>query len=203
MNFSKFFSTLQEAPWYRQFLNPVINEIENNSTLLDIGTGSGKMLEILFNEKNVKGVGTDTSADMLKEAKEKLRNTNVELHQIPAGKLLPFKKNSFDYVTICSVLFHMKETEIDAMLKDSLQVLNNDGKIIILTPTGKGNLIRLTRHFFSLNNKGIYVWYRATKKRAKLWSENQYLKQYASKNNLKYELRIVMCGFAQLEILNK
>jgi ubiquinone/menaquinone biosynthesis C-methylase UbiE len=203
MGFSKFFSNLQESPWYRQFLNPVLDEIENDSKLLDIGTGSGKMLEILFTEKNVKGAGTDTNEGMLEEAKVKLRNTNADLHLIPAGEGLSFEKNSFDYVTICNVLFHMKEKEIDDMLVDSLQVLKDDGKIIILTPTGNGNLIKLSRHFFSFKNKGIYVWYRATKKRAKLWSKSRYLKQFASKNKLKYESRIVMHGFALLEIINK
>ena len=203
MNFSTFFSKLQEAPWYRQFLNPVIDEIEYDSKILDIGTGSGKMLEILFNEKSVNGVGTDTNSDMLKEAEVKLRDTSAKLHLIQPGQELPFEKGSFDYVTICSVLFHMKEKEIDHMLMDSLQVLKDDGKIIILTPTGNGNMIQLTRHFFSLKNKGIYVWYRATKKRAILWSKKQYLKQFASKNKLKYESRIVMRGFAQLEIINK
>ena len=203
MSFSKFFSNLQEAPWYRQFLNPVLDEIINDSNLLDIGTGSGKMLEILFNEKNVNGEGTDTNEGMLKEAEEKLKNTSVKLHLIPAEEALPFEKNSFDYVTICSVLFHMKEKDIDNMLMDSLKVLRENGKIIILTPTGKGNLIKLTRHFFSFKNKGIYVWYRATKKRAKLWSKNQYLKQFTSKNKLNYESRIVMNGFAKLEIINK
>jgi ubiquinone/menaquinone biosynthesis C-methylase UbiE len=203
MIFSKFFSTLQESPWYRQFLNPVLDEIENDSNLLDIGTGSGKMLEILFNEKNVKGVGIDTNEGMLKEAEVKLKNTNAKLHLINAGDALPFKKNSFDYVTICSVLFHMKEEEIDQMLMDSLNVLKENGKIIILTPTGKGNILRLSRHFLSFKNKGIFVWYRATKKRAKLWSKKQYLKKFTSKNKLKYETQIVMHGFAQLEIINK
>jgi ubiquinone/menaquinone biosynthesis C-methylase UbiE len=203
MKFSKFFSNLQEAPWYRQFLNPVIDEINDNSKLLDIGTGSGKMLKILISEKNVNVTGTDTNADMLKEAEKKLKNTNASLHLIPAGEDLPFEKGSFDYVTICSVLFHMEEKEIYHMLLDALQVLKKDGKIIILTPTGQGNLLKLSRHFFSFKNKDIYVWYRATKKHAKLWSENSYLKQFAGKNKLKYELRIVMQGFAQLEIINK
>ncbi len=203
MKFSNFFSNLQEAPWYRQFLNPVLDEVEYGSSLLDIGTGSGKMLEILFIEKNVKGVGTDTNEDMLKEAKEKLKNTSAKLHLIPPGQELPFEKGSFDYVTICSVLFHLKEKEIDDMLMDSLQVLKDDGKIIILTPTGNGNMIQLSRHFFSLKNKGIYIWYRATKNRAILWSKNQILNQFASKNKLKYESQIVMHGFAQLEIITK
>lgn len=202
MKFSKFFSNLQEAPWYRQFLNPVIAEIEKDSYLLDIGTGSGEMLEILSNEKNVNGVGTDTNSDMLEEAKEKLENTSVRLYLIPAGEKLPFEKNSFNCVTICSVLFHMNEKEIDYMLMDSLHVLKDNGKIIILTPTGKGNIMQLTRQYFSLKNKGIYVWYSATRNRAKLWSKNQYLKQFANKNKLKYESQIVMHGFAQLEIIN-
>jgi hypothetical protein len=41
MSFSTFFSTLQEAPWYRSFINPVIDEINTSGKLLDIGTGSG------------------------------------------------------------------------------------------------------------------------------------------------------------------
>jgi len=203
MKFSKFFSKLQEAPWYRQFLNPVLDEIEYSSSLLDIGTGSGKMLEILSIEKNVKGIGTDTNEDMLKEGKEKLLHTNAKLYLIPPGEELPFEKGSFDYVTMCSVLFHLKEKEIDDMLKDSLQVLKVGGKIIILTPTGNGNMKQLSRHFFSLKNKDIYIWYRATKNRARLWSKNQYLIQFVNKNKLKYESRIVMHGFAQLEIITK
>ena len=203
MKFSKFFSKLQEAPWYRQFLNPVLDEIEYSSSLLDIGTGSGKMLEILSVEKNVKGIGTDTNEDMLKEGKEKLLHTNAKLYLIPPGEELPFEKGSFDYVTMCSVLFHLKEKEIDDMLKDSLQVLKVGGKIIILTPTGNGNMKQLSRHFFSLKNKDIYIWYRATKNRARLWSKNQYLIQFVNKNKLKYESRIVMHGFAQLEIITK
>ena len=148
-------------------------------------------------------VGTDTNSEMLKEAEDKLRNTSAKLHLIPAGEELAFEKGSFDYVTICSVLFHMKEKEIDHMLNDSLQVLKDEGEIIILTPTGKGNMIQLTRHFFSLKNKGIYVWYHATKKRARLWMEENYLAGYTSKHNLNYKRELVMNGFAQLEIIEE
>ena len=203
MKFSKFFSSLQEAPWYRQFLNPVIDQIDANSSLLDIGTGSGKMLEVLSAEKNVHCVGTDTSEDMLKEAKEKLINTSVKLELTTKGKVLPFDKKSFDYITICSVFFHLEKKEIDEMLKEYLQLLKKDGEIIILTPTGKGNILKLTKHYFSIKNTAIYIWYCATKKRADLWTENKYLSEYTSKNNLKYKCEIVMNGFAQLEIITK
>jgi ubiquinone/menaquinone biosynthesis C-methylase UbiE len=203
MKFSKFFSNLQEAPWYRQFLNPVIDEVENNASLLDIGTGSGKMLEILYTEKNVNGVGTDTSSDMLEEAKEKLQNTGVKLHLTPPGEALPFDQKSFDYITICSVLFHLKKEDIDNMLEDSLRLLKSGGEIIILTPTGKGNFLKLTKHFFSFKNTGVFVWYRATKKRARLWTKENYLAGYTSKHHLNYSREIVMNGFAQLELIKK
>jgi ubiquinone/menaquinone biosynthesis C-methylase UbiE len=202
MKFSKFFSNLQEAPWYRDFLNPVIDEIGKKGKLLDIGTGSGKLIQILSKEKNIQCVGVDTNNEMLNEAKIKLNNNNIKLIKIEANQKLPFENSNFDYITICSVLFHLKNENIDLMLTDAIGLLKENGKIIILTPTGKGNIAKLSRNYLSLKNLGIYIWYSATKKRAKLWMNNKYLKQYATKNNIKYKYEVVMNGFAQLEIIN-
>lgn len=202
MSFSKFFSNLQEAPWYRDFLNPVINEIGNTGKLLDIGTGSGKLIQILSTDKNIKCIGVDTNNKMLNEAKVKLQSTSIQLVKIEVNKKLPFDNNSFDYITICSVLFHLKNENIDLMLKDAQGLLKKNGKIIILTPTGKGTILKLSKNYFSIKNLGIYVWYLATKNRAKIWTANKYLEEYASKNNLKYMSKIVMNDFAQLEILS-
>jgi ubiquinone/menaquinone biosynthesis C-methylase UbiE len=201
MKFSKFFSNIQEASWYRAFLNPVINEI-NEGTLLDIGTGSGKLIQIVATEKNMQCIGVDTNTEMLEEAKIKLKNTNAKLVKIEANKELPFNNNSFNYITICSVLFHLKKEQIDFMLQDARRLLKENGKIIILTPTGNGNILSLTKNFFSIKNYSINIWFFATKKRAKLWNENNYLKQYANEQNLNYKSQTVMKGFAQLEILN-
>jgi len=109
MKFSKFFSNIQETPWYRSFLNPVINEIRREGKLLDIGTGSGKLIQIISKEKHINCIGVDTNSEMLKEAKIKLKGTNTRLLKIKANTKLPFNDNSFSYVTICSVLFHLKK----------------------------------------------------------------------------------------------
>jgi len=202
MKFSKFFSNIQEAPWYRLFLNPVINEIGIEGKLLDIGTGSGKLIQIVSNEKGINCVGVDTNQEMLDEAKIKLKHTNVSLLKIEANKRLPFESNSFNYITICSVLFHLKKEDIDFMLQDTQRLLKENGKIFILTPTGKGNILTLTKNYFSIKNYGINVWFYATRKPAKIWSKNNYLKQFANEKNLNYTLVIVMNGFAQLEIIN-
>lgn len=203
MKFSKFFSNLQEAPWYRAFLNPVLKEIGTKGSLLDIGTGSGKMIQILTTENEMECTGVDTDEHMLDEAKIKLGNAKIRLVKIDPNQKLPFENNSFDYITICSVLFHMKKKDIDTMLQDSLQLIKDQGKVIVLTPTGKGNLMKLTRHYLSINNSGIFIWYRSTKKRAKIWHKENYLAEFASNNNLKYKSEMAMNGFAQLEILSK
>ncbi len=201
ISFSKFFSNIQETTWYRAFLNPVIEQVSPRGNVLDIGTGSGKLIQILAAEKGTVCVGVDTSTKMLEEARRKLKESKVSLLQIEPNKKLPFEDNSFDSITICSVLFHFKPENIDLMLEDAQRLLKKEGKIIILTPTGKRNVLSLSRAYFSLKNLSIYIWFYATQKRAIMWTKNKYLEAYASKQNLKYESQIVMNGFAQLEII--
>ncbi len=203
MKFEQFFSYIQESPWYRHFLNPVIDEIQSNSAILDIGTGTGKMLETLSNEKNVSCVGVDTNSNMLIEAKEKLINTDAKLLLVKAGETLPFEQDSFDYITICSVLFHLKKEVIEKMLDDSMGFLKKNGKIIIHTPTGVGGFMKLTYCYFSLKNSSMYLWYRRSKKRSKIWTDSEYLSKYTNERNLNYERKLVMNGFAQIEMIEK
>jgi ubiquinone/menaquinone biosynthesis C-methylase UbiE len=201
IKFHTFFSQLQEAPWYREFLNPVIEKVEGQSKLLDIGTGSGKMVQILTIEKGIECTGIDTNAQMLAEAKKKLQSINVKLMKIEPNQKLPFGNDSFDYVTICSVLFHLKKNEIENMLNDVSRILKPGGSIVILTPTGEGSILKLTRYYFSIKNIGIYIWYNSTKPRAQVWYQENYLAEYSSKNNLKYTSEVVMNGFAQIEVI--
>jgi ubiquinone/menaquinone biosynthesis C-methylase UbiE len=202
MTFSKFFSNIQEAPWYRSFLNPVINEISNEGKLLDIGTGSGKLIQVISTDNGIECIGVDTNSEMINESKIKLKETNVKVIKIEANKKLPFKDHSFNYITICSVLFHLTIENIDLMLNDAQRLLKKDGKIIVLTPTGKGTLFTLSKAYLSLKNLSVYIWFYATRNRAKIWSTNKYLEQYTTKNKLQYSSQIVMNGFAQLEIIN-
>lgn len=202
MNFSQFFSKMQESNWYFQFLAPVIKEIEQDTSLLDIGTGSGKLLELLHQQKKINAIGVDTNQEMLDEGKLKLQHIEgIKLHKIEAGEALTFENNSFDYVSICNVLFNLKEEAVLHLLDESKRLLKKGGKIIILTPTGKGGLLKLTRKFFSLDNRSIYIWYSATKKNGKNWLDKGYLTKYAKQNDFTYTHKVVLDGFAQLETL--
>ncbi len=90
LGFHSFFATVQETKWYQAFLNPIIDRIEKNTSLLDIGTGTGKLLQRLSTEKSIKCTGVDTNQAMLDEARKKVRGQNVSLFKIVPNSPLPF-----------------------------------------------------------------------------------------------------------------
>lgn len=203
MSFSRFFSNVQEADWYRSFLQPVIEEIPAKSTVLDIGTGPAKLLQILVQEKNADCTGIDIDAGMLAEARTKLAGTSARLFQINTGSDLPFEDNSFDEIFFCNVLFNLSPEAGLILLQEASRVLKPDGKIIILTPSGVGKLADLPRNLFRPANYSFGIWYLATRRRAKAWTTNSYLKEFCESHALSYAQNIVFNGFANLEIIEK
>jgi ubiquinone/menaquinone biosynthesis C-methylase UbiE len=111
ISFSSFFSNVQEAPWYVEFLEPVVSQIPPFTKVLDIGTGSGKLLQLLLNEKNSDCTGIDTSESMLAEAEKKLKGIAVSLVQVTSGAAFPFQNAGFDEICICNVLFNLSFDE--------------------------------------------------------------------------------------------
>ncbi len=203
MNFSNFFSYIQETPWYFQFLSPVVDEIDNHTKLLDIGTGSGKLLQLAVSEKNVNAIGIDTNESMLKEATKKVQNTGIKLLKIEAADTYPFNDNSFDVITICNVLFNLNQQAVDHILTESVRLLKDQGRIIVLTPTGKGNFFTLTKSYFSLKNLSIYIWFYATRNRAGPWTDKKQLIAFSENHKLNYKQKIILKGFTQVETLTK
>jgi len=203
MIFSNFFSYIQETPWYYKFLKPVVDEIDDTVTLLDIGTGTGKLLQLATSEKNVNAIGIDTNKAMLKEATKKINNPSVKLIKIETADKYPFYNNSFETISICNVLFNLNQEAIDHILNESVRLLKERGKIIVLTPTGKGNLFTLTKSYFSLKNISIYIWFYATRNRARPWTDKKQLLTFSKNHKLNYKQKTILKGFALLEILIK
>ena len=73
----------QDSGWYPEFLKSVVEVVADNNKhkiILDIGTGPGKLLEMLIEENsNLKLVGIDVSQSMLTEAERRLADRNVHL----------------------------------------------------------------------------------------------------------------------------
>lgn len=99
--------------------------------LLDIGTGTGRMLQ-LFADRVDRGVGIDSSRDMLSVARAKLeadgnRHCHVRLADMYR---LPMPDASFDVAVIHQVLHYAERPE--ALIAEAARVLRPDGLVLIV-----------------------------------------------------------------------
>lgn len=105
-------------------------EYEN---LLDIGCGTGFLIDILSKEKEAKFTGLDLSPEMIKQAQSK----NIKNARFVEGRSdeIPFNDDTFDIIT-CSQSFH-HYPDTDKAMKEALRVLKPGG-LYILSDTGCG-----------------------------------------------------------------
>ncbi len=86
----------------------VCSLISNNSRVLDLGCGDGKLLKILKNEKNVKGLGVEINQDSVLEALQK--GLNIVQGDLDKG-LEEFQDKSFDFAILNQTLQSTKNPE--------------------------------------------------------------------------------------------
>lgn len=103
-------------------------------SLLDIGCGTGYLIDILQKQKNALYCGLDLSPEMLKMAKQKLPQS-VYLTEGSADSL-PYEDNSFDVVTCIQSFHHYPKPE--KSMSEAYRVLKPGG-LYIISDTGMGN----------------------------------------------------------------
>ncbi len=106
-------------------------EIERPDLFLDLGTGTGRILEI-FSPYIKKGIGIDMTREMLMLARSNLdtagaRNCSVRHQDI--GNL-SLKDNSVDAITIHQVLHYLDRP--DEIIREAARVLRTGGQLIVV-----------------------------------------------------------------------
>lgn len=97
--------------------------------VLDLGCGSGNLIELLA---NTQAVGVDLSQRLLNQAKSRLRShPNAYLVKAP-GECLPFADGTFDRIVCSEMLEHVLKPE--AVLKEMSRVAKAQAKIVITLP---------------------------------------------------------------------
>ncbi|MBC8129973.1 MAG: metalloregulator ArsR/SmtB family transcription factor [Rhizobiaceae bacterium] len=98
---------------------------------LDIGTGTGRMLEI-FSPRAERAVGIDASREMLQVARAKLDTAGIGNAQVRLGDCyhLPVPHGSFDLVTIHQVLHYLDDPA--AAIREAAQALRPGGRLAIV-----------------------------------------------------------------------
>lgn len=99
--------------------------------LLDIGTGTGRMLE-LYGHDVQRAVGIDLSRDMLAIARANLEQAGLRNCQVRQADMyqLPLSNDSFGAVIVHMVL-HYAESPID-VLKEAARVLRAGGRLVVV-----------------------------------------------------------------------
>ncbi len=99
--------------------------------LLDIGTGTGRMLEV-YGAAARRAVGIDTSRDMLAVARANLERAGLRNCQVRLGDMyqLPAPNASFDTVTVHQVL-HYADTPA-AVIAEAARVLRPGGRLMVV-----------------------------------------------------------------------
>jgi ubiquinone/menaquinone biosynthesis C-methylase UbiE/DNA-binding transcriptional ArsR family regulator len=99
--------------------------------VLDIGTGTGRMLELLA-PRATRAVGIDQSVEMLSVARANIARAGLSSVQLRQGDIyeLPVPPASFDLVIVHQVLHFLEEPA--RALREAAQALRSGGRLLVV-----------------------------------------------------------------------
>jgi len=128
--------------WHKNKFKILENYFYNFSDLgdkkiLDLGTGSGNF-ELLFHSKFNKIVGLDYNDEALSFLSTKLEDSNINNVELLEQNIIDLDtkvfKDKFDFVIMIDVIEHIKMDQAEKLISNLKKLLNDNGKIIIITP---------------------------------------------------------------------
>jgi ubiquinone/menaquinone biosynthesis C-methylase UbiE len=100
-------------------------------SLLDLGTGTGRMLE-MFGPEIERGLGLDLSLDMLLLARDRLERAGLRNCSVRQGDIydLPLANDSFDVVILHQVLHFLDDGA--RAIREAARVLRPGGRLLVV-----------------------------------------------------------------------
>ena len=122
---------------YHKLFDPQLEEarqitldlIDEGSSVLDIGCGTGQLCFALRGQNQCRVVGLDLSLSMLEFARDSNPFQDITFDHKDATDLTSYKNNSFDYATMLVVIHELNTQQQALMLKESLRVAK---KLIVI-----------------------------------------------------------------------
>jgi SAM-dependent methyltransferase/glycosyltransferase involved in cell wall biosynthesis len=137
-------------PFHMSRVMPIYWDIENGSSVLDVGCNSGEFMKMLLDgNRGISVKGVDVSEVAIESARKK--GLDVSLGD---GELLPYPDNSFDYVVLMEVLSHVHDPK--KVLQEVKRVLKQDGVLLGSCPHKNLEMImwddkRMHRSYYATN----------------------------------------------------
>lgn len=134
----------QKKEDFKKVSDFILKYTKADSKILDVGCGSGNLLESIDNRVNKYGV------DISKTSINKSLNKKLKC-KVYDGKSIPFKENEFDLVNTFNVLEHVDNVE--TFLSENLRVLKKGGYFVLVCPNFLSTTNNYHWHTSSTTNK--------------------------------------------------
>tara|TARA_B100001964_G_scaffold155828_2_gene171261 strand:- start:33 stop:818 length:786 start_codon:yes stop_codon:yes gene_type:complete len=129
--FKTFVKMLKNGTLYsylKYYIKFVRKNVKKNSKILDLGCGLGLSSYLL--SKNYDVIGADSSRPFIGYAKKHFKNVKYKRED---ARKLSFRDKTFDVVSACGVIEHIKE--VNEVLSEMLRVTKKNGLIILVSPS--------------------------------------------------------------------
>lgn len=122
-------------------LDFLLERVGPGDRVLDVGCGEGRFASEL-ERAGASVLGIDVAEEPLRRARERIGDSDVELHVVPEAGPWPLEDSSFDVVWAGEVIEHVADTA--AWLSEARRVLRSGGLLLASTPAhGRARLLRL------------------------------------------------------------
>jgi 2-polyprenyl-3-methyl-5-hydroxy-6-metoxy-1,4-benzoquinol methylase len=137
---------------YKKYYLPILRDIPKDSKIIDLGCGSGYMLQFLSSMGYKDLYGVDISPEQISKLKQRGISGEVE------NLFVFFNKHSakYDVIFALDIVEHFKKEELLWLFSGMFNLLNENGLIIIHTPNGQSPLA-LNHIYGDLTHQTIFT----------------------------------------------
>jgi len=114
----------------QKYLEDLIQRLNPNSKILDIGCGAGVPIDQFLIEKGFKITGVDISPEQIKLAKQNLSSGEFLVKDMSD---INFPDNSFDAIISFYAIFHINRKEHQELFNKLFSILKPNGYLLVTT----------------------------------------------------------------------
>lgn len=180
---------LRLNPFQEYRANYIIQNIEDNSSMLDIGTGEANILKKIITSKKINATGSDISD----HAKDRLNSIGIEHLKLDLSDIESVRNiNNFDYIIILEVLEHIPNSE-----EVLVELLNKTNKALFYSFPNTGFFIDRLRLLFG---RFPQQWHHHPSEHLRFWTYKDVKWMH---KNLKISEYSTIQTYAGIPLLNK